>query len=100
MENDQLTSAGILRLLREHKQEIAARFGARRLGLFGSHGRDEAGPSSDVDLLVEFERPTFDSYMDLKFFLQDLLGRDVDLVLADTVKPRLRPYIMSEVEYA
>jgi predicted nucleotidyltransferase len=53
-----------------------------------------------VDLLVELEEPTFDHYMDLKFYLEDLLGRPVDLVLADSVKPRLKPLIAKEAVYA
>ena len=56
-------------------------------------------PDSDIDILVELEAPTFDGYMDLKFYLEDLFGRDVDLVMADSVKPRLRPYIAREVQY-
>jgi len=44
-------------------------------------------------VLVQLDEPTFDHYMDLKFYLEDLFGADVDLVLADTVKPRLRPSI-------
>jgi hypothetical protein len=56
--------------------------------------------SSDVDILVEFEQPTFDHYMELKFFLEDSFGRPVDLVLADSLKPRLKPIISQEVTYA
>jgi hypothetical protein len=53
-----------------------------------------------VDILVELAIPTFDHYMDLKFFLEDSLGRPVDLVLADSLKPRLKPIITREVAYA
>jgi len=53
-----------------------------------------------VDILVELAHPTFDLYMDLKFFLKDNLGRPVDLVLADSLKPRLKPIITREVAYA
>jgi uncharacterized protein len=69
-------------VLREHRAELQ-RLGARRLGLFGSFARGEARPDSDVDLLVELDRRTFDRYMDLKLRLEQLLGRPVDLVLAD-----------------
>jgi hypothetical protein len=62
--------------------------------------RDESTPGSDIDLLVEFQEATYDHYMDLKFFLEDLFETEVDLVLADAVKPRLRPYISREVVYA
>jgi len=53
-----------------------------------------------VDILVELANPTFDHYMDLKFALEDMFGASVDLVMADCVKPRLRPAIASETVYA
>jgi len=55
---------------------------------------------SDIDILVEPSEPTIDHYMDLKFYLEDLLAAPVDLVLADCVKPRLQPIIAQEVAYA
>jgi predicted nucleotidyltransferase len=76
------------------------RFSVRRIGLFGSFSRDAAAEKSDIDLLVELEKPTFDHYMDLKFYLEDLFGRPVDLVMSETVKPRLAPFIQREVAYA
>ncbi len=79
----------LLRVLREASSELHA-LGVQRLSVFGSFARDEATPESDVDLLVEFDRKTFDRYMEARFFLEDLLGRRVDLVLEDRVKPRLR----------
>lgn len=79
----------ILRLLRQQGSALR-RLGVRRLALFGSHLRGEARPDSDVDLLVRFERPSFDAYMDTKFLLEDALGRRVDLVTEFTLKPSLR----------
>jgi predicted nucleotidyltransferase len=70
--------------------------GARWLALFGSFARDAAGPHSDVDLLVDLDRHTFDRYMDLKLRLEDLLGRQVDLVLVERLKPRVRDAILRE----
>ena len=95
-----MTKAKILHILKEHNGLMRERFAVRRIGLFGSYVRDEAAPGSDVDLLVEFEDPTYDHYMDLKFFLEDLLNRPVDLVIADMVKPRIKPSIDREVAYA
>ena len=84
----------VLKLLRENKAEVVARFGVKRLALFGSTARDEAGDDSDVDLLVAFLEPaTFDGYFGLKFHLESLLGRDVDLVCEDAVRPRLKSRI-------
>jgi len=88
----------ILGLLAGRQQEIAARYGVKGLALFGSAARDELGTSSDVDMLVEFAGPaTFSAYMDLKFYLEDLLGRPVDLVTDKALRQELRPYIEKEM---
>jgi len=91
-----------LSLLRQHEQEIRKRFGVERIGIFGSFVRGEEKPESDVDVLVEFREDgkTFDHYMDLKFYLEDLFGRKVDLVMKDAIKRRLREPILSEFAYA
>lgn len=83
----------ILRTLSANRADLA-RLGARRLGLFGSFARDEARADSDVDLLVDLDRHSFDRYMDLKLYLEDLLGRRIDLVLSDRIKPALRERIL------
>ena len=83
-----------LKLLQTHKPELVSRFGVKRLALFGSTARDEAREESDVDVLVDFAQPaTFHGYFDLKFFLEDLFGTNVDLVCDDAVRPRMRPGI-------
>ena len=88
----------ILRVLAECRDGIAARYGVKRLALFGSAARDELGVSSDVDVLVEFAGPaTFGAYMDLKFYLEDLLGRPVDLVTDKALRNELRPHIEKEM---
>jgi len=87
-------------LLASEQNKLRELYGVRRIGLFGSCLRGDARTDSDVDILVEFERKTFDNYMGLKFFLEDRLGRRVDLVIADSIKPRLRESILQEVEYA
>lgn len=86
----------ILRTLSTHETELRA-FGVRTLGIFGSHARGDARPDSDLDVLVEIERRTFDDFMGVKLLLEDLFGRPVDLVLADRIKPRLRARILAEV---
>ena len=93
------TAESILGFLREHKQELE-RFSVRRIGLFGSFRHGRVHEQSDIDLLVDLAEPTFDNYMDLKFYLEEHFGRAVDLVLAETLKPRLRPLLEQEVEYA
>lgn len=71
-----------------------------RIEVFGSFARDEARPNSDVDIIVELSELTFAHYMDLKFYLEKALQPPVDLVMADAVKPRLRPIIEREALYA
>lgn len=90
-------SEEILRAIRPQLPVIKARFGVKSIGLFGSWARGEASATSDVDFLVDFERPSFDAYMDLKFYLEDLLQRRVDLVLRRALKPLLRDRILGEV---
>lgn len=93
------TCQHLLLLLKNSFQEIQ-KFGVKRIGLFGSCVRGEAGHRSDIDVLVEFSQPSFDNYMDLKFFLEALFGREVDLVLADSLKEQIKPDVMREVVYA
>ena len=81
----------------QKRQRDLRRFGVRRLSLFGSSARGEATEGSDLDFLVEFEKKSFDAYMDLKFFLEDIFHCKVDLVIPETIKPRMRPYITSEL---
>jgi|ERR1044072_798895 predicted nucleotidyltransferase len=81
-------------------EERIKSFGVRSLSLFGSSARNEHTFQSDLDFVVEFEKKSFDSYMDLKFFLEDLFERRVDLVLADGIKPRLRAVILKEAVHA
>jgi hypothetical protein len=71
-----------------------------RIGVFGSFARGDETPESDVDIIVELAEPTFDHYMHLKFRLEEVLHCPVDLVLADTLKPRLKPIVEREVVYA
>jgi predicted nucleotidyltransferase len=76
-------------------------FGVCRFGLFGSFVTGKQDAESDVDLLVEF-RPgtkTFDSFMSLAFFLEDILGRKVDLVTRESLSPYIGPKILAEIEY-
>lgn len=89
----------ILSALERNRDEIR-RFGVRRLGLFGSAVRGDNTAQSDLDFLVEFDRKSFDSYMDLKDFLEQLFHRPVDLVITDALKPRLRETILRETVHA
>lgn len=88
----------ILQRLSEHRDELAA-MGVLGIALFGSFARGEEQESSDVDILVDLIDARFDRYMDVKEFLSGVLGRQVDLVMKDALKPRLRSAILSEAVY-
>jgi hypothetical protein len=101
MESPVQSRGRILKRIAEQQLGLRA-LGVQRLGLFGSFARDEQGPESDVDVLVEFspDQKTFDNFMQLAFFLEDLFHRRVELVTPESLSPYLRPHIMDEVEYA
>lgn len=94
-----LSTSEILRTLEENAPAIR-RHGVRSLGLFGSSARGTATAQSDLDFVVDFETKSFDAYMNLKAFLEDLFHCRVDLVLKDVIKPRLRERILGEALHA
>lgn len=94
-----LNNKEIITSIANIKAELKNDFSVKSIGIFGSFARGNETPESDVDVLVELEDPTFDKYMDLKFRLEELLGHSVDLVILDTVKPRIKPVIEREVIY-
>lgn len=73
--------------------------GVVELGLFGSVARNEQNLNSDVDILVDLKRNTFDSYMDVLFLLEEMLGSKVDLVVKESLKPGIKDSILSETVY-
>jgi predicted nucleotidyltransferase len=95
------TKAEVLSLLQKNKQDLQY-FGISRCGIFGSFVRDDAiNTESDVDILVIFKpnQKTFDNFMNLSFFLEDLFGRKVDLLTIESLSPYIGPHILDEVEY-
>jgi len=92
------TEQQIIKVLESNRAKLYV-LGVRKLGLFGSYRRGTATAESDMDFLVVLDQPSFDAYMDTKFFLEDLFQCRVDLVLEKNIKPRLRPYILNEVTY-
>ena len=87
----------VLALLRAHKTALAERYGVADLALFGSFARDRAGDDSDVDILVRFDgRATSQRYFGTQFYIEDLLGRPVDLVTEGALRRELRPYVERE----
>ena len=91
----------VMQLIQKNFDKIRS-FGVVSIGVFGSTVTGQRKETSDVDVLVEFDvdRKSFDNYMDLKFFLEELFETKVDLVIKDTIKPALRSYILDSVVYA
>ena len=87
--------------LAEQRTEIRKTFYVKKIGVFGSFVRDKQTRRSDVDILVEFKKghKDFFNYMRLKYYLEASLGRRVDLVVKEAVKPRLKERIFKEVVY-
>ena len=88
----------VLKRLEEHQQDLQ-RYHVKRLGLFGSYAREENTETSDLDFIVEFKEKSFDNYMDLKFYLEKLFHKQVDLIIEESLKPALK-YVKEEAVYA
>lgn len=86
--------------LAAHSEELRQQFGVASLAIFGSTARDEAQPESDIDLLVEFERPTgLFGLIRLQFHLEALLGTTVDVGTIGGLRPRVREHVLAESIY-
>ncbi len=92
-----LTRQRLLILMSDRLSDMERQFDVLHLRLFGSAARDELRDDSDVDVLVEFNVPaTYSRYMGLKFYLEDLLGRRVDLVTTKGLRQEFRPTVEQE----
>lgn len=91
-----------IEMLKKKEGAIREKYHVRKIGVFGSFARNEEKEESDVDILVEFESDfeTFDNYIELKYFLEDLFRRKVDLVTSEALRPQLKDEILKEVMYA
>lgn len=95
-----MTRRKIENILKKHKQELKKRFKLKEIGIFGSFVRDEQKKRSDIDILVEFEKPIgLFEFMDLEEYLMKILGAKVDLVSKKALKPRIGKHILQEVVY-
>ena len=94
------TKENVLELIRSNQDKIRS-YGVRKLGLFGSFVRGEHKAESDIDLLVEFQqdKKSFDNFIQLAFFLEEILERRVELITIDALSPYIGPHIIKEVEY-
>ena len=88
----------VLNMLRAHKPILSQSFGVAELALFGSFARDQATDTSDVDILVQFDAPlNWQRYFGAQGYLEDLLGRPVDLATDQDLRVEIRPYVEREV---
>ena len=96
-----LTKDKILKAMQQHANDMKV-YGVKKVGIFGSFTKATQSSVSDIDVLVEFRKKnkTFDNYMNLKFFLEKLFHRKIDLVIKEALKTRIKSRVLSEVEYA
>ena len=87
----------ILELLKEHESEIKEKYSVVKIGVFGSYVRGEERTSSDIDILVEFDKSTLHNFMGLIFYLEELFGKKVHLVTNNALSPYIRPTVENEV---
>jgi len=97
----EMTKDDIQRLLAENKELIKSHFYVQEIGFFGSYITGQNTPASDIDILVDFQKGHKDlfNYMRLKHFLEELLGREIDLVLRSAVRPQIKANILAQVRY-
>lgn len=95
------TQSDILKVIQENTDEIRT-YGIKKIGIFGSFAKATQRDRSDIDVLIEFERgkKAFDNYMELKFLLEKIFHRRVDLVIKEALKPEIKRNILQEVRYA
>jgi predicted nucleotidyltransferase len=94
------TRAEILKILKKEMPALNSTYHVSDCGIFGSYVREEAGKSSDIDILVRFEKPIgFFKFIELEDYLSKKLGIKVDLVTEDALKPLIKPSIMESVIY-
>jgi len=95
-----MTSQDILTFLKAHKSEMQEKFGATQIGLSGSYARGVANEESDIDIVVELQSANkFRSFFSLLYYLQDALGKKVDLVTESSLKPLVKKTILKDIIY-
>lgn len=94
------TVAEIKQILQTQKSYLAERYGVTEIGIFGSYVHGEQRPDSDLDILIEFERPpriSLIGLVELELYLSELLNTKVDLAIKKNLKPRIGERILQEV---
>lgn len=100
MQNELKNKEQIFRLIQSNSEHIRS-FGIKKIGLFGSFVRNQQTKDSDIDFIVEFEKDkkSYARFIKLAYFLEELLGRKVDLLTNQSLSPYLGTSILNETEY-
>ena len=94
------TKEEVLRILKDELPHLKEKYGIRKIGIFGSYSRGEQNIDSDVDLLVDFEKPIgFFRFLAVEDYIEEKLGVKAELVTEDALKPRMKPHVLEEVIY-
>ncbi len=89
----------ILNKLRELKPFLKREYSVKEIGLFGSFASDSARDDSDIDLLIELEKPIGWKFFSLEIYLEQIFGRKIDLVTKNALRDRLKEDILNKVNY-
>ncbi len=89
----------ILNKLIDLKPILHRDYSVKEIGLFGSFSDDSNTEDSDIDLLVEFERPIGWKYFSLEIYLENIFGRKIDLVTKNALKEQIKDRILKQVKY-
>jgi uncharacterized protein len=90
-----------IEIIQQNFEHIKNTYGVKKIAVFGSVARGEAKKNSDVDIIVEFSKPIgFFAFVELEFYLSNLLGKDVDLVTKKALKPLIKKSVLKEAVYA
>ena len=97
-----ITIKNLLRILKDNKITLSEKYGVTDIAVFGSYVRNEHKGKSDIDIFVELKPGfrTFDNFMDLKFYLQKVTSKKIDLVVKDSIRQELKPAIFKEAVHA
>ncbi len=94
-----MTRNDIINRLRELKPELRKEYSIKNIALFGSYSDDTFTENSDIDLLVELEKPIGWKFLSLEIYLEKILGRKIDLVTKNALKDQIRDEILNQVQF-
>ena len=97
-----ISISDILHILKNNKETLSEQYGVIDIAVFGSYARNEHKVKSDIDIFVELKPRfrTFDNFMDLKFYLQKITSKKIDLVIKESIRKEIKPYVFKEAVHA